>query len=526
MTSPGVDPELVGPTPPVSGAAATMTVIAMGLGYAISGSDPAILSTNITTVRAGLHLSVSTSSFVASLATLTLAAAVLGAGALGDVYGKKRLFVGGLLGAILFGLLAAMAPNGVVLMVARAGAGIAFAFLLGLSLAIVNDVFPPERRKTAIALYLAAGIAITAPMPAIGSMLAQHISWRACFLAAPAIAVIGLVITVRYVPKTPRAARRLDLAGMILIGAAMLGVVYGISRLENGFTAGAAVPLLVGLIAGAGFVLRELRTPDPALDLRIFRSGPFNAAVTAGVSFNFLVGGSTILLSYYFVAVRGESPEILGLLLIPAVVLEAVAASTTGRAAIRFGDRAVLVAGLAVLVVGLLALRLLDQSTSMLVVFVAIALSLVGSAVVQTTESTIMMASAPPGLDGAVSAVKAAVGQAGYSLGPALFTVVGTSLFLQDGMRKLADMGITVGQARDALRVAHGGTAAASSGEAALDPERARQVVEGARQSLLYAMHTLSLAMTVVPIAAIVVALVLLRPKPARGQQSTEKSSE
>jgi MFS family permease len=526
MSSPGVDPELVAATPRVSGMAATMTIIVTGLGYAVPAADPTILSTNIAAVRAGLNLSRSTGSFVASLATLTLAAAVLGAGALGDLYGKKRMYVYGLLGMIIFGLLAAAAPNGVVLVLARAGMGVAFAFLVGLSLAIVNDVFAPERRKTAIALFLAAGFAITAPLPAIGTWLAQQFGWRACFLVAPAAAVIGLVITVRYVPETPRAARRLDVAGLILIATALLGVVYGISRLEHGFTAGAVAPIVVGLIAGAGFVSRELRTPDPALDLRVFRSGPFNAAVIAGITWDFLTGGYTILFAFYLVTVRGESPEILGLLLIPTMVLQALAATGSGRAAIRFGDRAVLVTGLVVLLAGLLVMTLFGEKTSMLVLFLAVMLNGVGSAIVQTPQSTIMMASAATELGGAVSAVKAALGQAGYSLGPALFSAVGTWLFLRDGMSKLAEMGITVGQAREALRITHGGTVVAAHGEQALDPERARELVQGAKQSMLFAIHTLSLIMAVVPIVAIVLAFVLLRPKPARGEQSTEKSSD
>ncbi len=97
-----------------------MTVIAMGLGYAISVADPTILSANMAQVRIGLHISVSTASLIASLATLTMAAAVLGAGTLGDLYGMRRMFVFGLLGTIVFSVLAAAAPSAAVLVVARA----------------------------------------------------------------------------------------------------------------------------------------------------------------------------------------------------------------------------------------------------------------------------------------------------------------------------------------------------------------------------------------------------------------------
>ena len=496
----------------VTGFAATMTVVAMGLGYSISMTDPTILSANISEVRAGLDMTGSTASFVASLATLALAAAVLGAGALGDLYGKKRLFVIGCFVAVGCNVMAAAAPNSAVLMIARAGAGVGFALLLGLSLAIVNDVFPPERQAAAISMYLGASFAFSAPQPAIGSLLAEHFGWRVGFLVAPVVAVITMLITLRYVPETVRAPRKPDFVGVGLVAVALLAIVYGISRLAEGLKPGAVVPIVIGLVAAIGFVIRELRTPSPALDLRIFRSKSVSVAVSAGVTKNFLTGGCTILFAYYIVAIRGESPALLGLLLVPATIMQAFAAIGSGRLAQRIGNRAVLVIGLVLLLAGLLVLTVLEKDSPMAVLFAAIVLICLGGAVVQTPQSTIMMSSAPPGLSGAVAALKSATGQAGYSLGPTLFALIGTTLFVQDGARKLADSKITEEQAREALRVAHGGTESGSGGTNVLDPDRARAVVAAATDSMVDAIHTLSLIMAVVPIAAIILALVLLRP--------------
>jgi MFS family permease len=512
MTVPADVPAPAESNPQVSGFAGTMTVAAMGLGYSVSMTDPTILSANISEVRAGLGMTGSTASFVASLATLSLAAAVLGAGALGDLYGKKRLFVLGTFGAVAFNIMAAAAPNSAVLMVARAGSGVGFALLLGLSLAIVNDVFPPERRAAAISLYLGASFAFSAPQPAIGSVLAEHFGWRAGFLVAPVVAVITLVITLRFVPETARAPRKPDFAGVGLVAVALLAFVYGISRLSDGLKVGAVVPILIGLVAAGGFALHELRTPTPALDLRIFRSRSVSVAVSAGITKNFLTGGCTILFAYYIVAIRGESPALLGLLLVPATILQAFAAIGSGRLAERVGNRAVLVSGLVLLVAGLLVLTVLEKDSPMAVLFAAIVLICLGGAVVQTPQSTIMMSSAPPDLSGAVAALKSASGQTGYSLGPTLFALIGTSLFVHDGARKLASSNITEDQAREALRVAHGGTESGSGGTNVLDPDRARAVVTAATDSMIDAIHTLSLMMAVVPCVAIVLALILLRP--------------
>lgn len=499
----------------VSGRAATMTIVAMGLGYSITAADPTTLSANLAEVRHGLEFSPATASFLASLCTLTLAAAVLGAGALGDLAGMKRMFAAGCYGSIGFGVLGAIAPHVGVLIVARAGLGVAFAFVLGLSLAIINAVFPPGRRAAAIAGYLGAGHALAVFQPALGGWLAGHFGWRACLLVTPVLAAVTLAIAVRYVPETVRDERKLDLPGIGLIAAALITVIYGLTELQGGPNPRALILIGVGLALGVGFVRWELRTDSPALDMRIFSSGRFNAALTAGAAFNFLGGGGTILFAYYLVTIRGESPELLGLLLIPAMLIASAAAVLAGRAVLRFGERAVLVAGLAILAVSTAMLVVLDQHTPIAVLGIAVALNAIGGAVVQTPQSTIMMSSAPPELGGVVSAVKPAVGQAAYSLGPALFALVGTTLFLRDGQAKLAGSGISGEQARAALQVAHGGAPNPAAGSELLDPEQARWVVSEASASWLTAIHEVSLIMTVVPVVAIVVAWVFLAPKRA-----------
>lgn len=501
----------------VSGLAATMTVLAMGLGYSITAADPTTLSANLAEISRGLQISPATSSFLASICTLTLAAAVLGAGALGDLAGMKRMFVIGSYGSIAFGVLGAVAPHAGVLIVARAGLGVAFAFVLGLSLAIVNAVFPPAGRAAAIAAYLGAGHALAVFQPAIGGWLASHYGWRACFLVTPVLAGITLLITLRFVPETVRDKRKLDIPGILLIAAALITVIYGLTELQGGFTPGAIGLIAVGMVFGFAFVWWELRTDAPALDMRIFRSGRFNAALTAGATFNFLGGGGTILFAYYLVTIRGKSPELLGLLLIPAMLVASAAAVLAGRAVARFGERAVLVAGLLILLVSIVMLVVLDQQTPIAFVGIAVSLNAIGGAVVQTPQSTIMMSSAPPELGGVVSAVKPAVGQAAYSLGPALFALVGTMLFLRDGRSKLEGSGISEQQARDALRVAHGGAPNPAAGSEVLDPEKARWVVSEAADSWLGAIHHTSLIMAVVPVVAIVAAMVLLR-KPGAGR--------
>ena len=485
-----------------------MTTVAMGLGSAVVVGDLRILAANISLVRGGLGFSYGTNIFVASLATLTLAASVLGAGVLGDRYGMKRMFVAGAWAAVVFGFIGAAAPNVVVLMVARACMGVAFAFLSGLSLAIMNAVFAPERRARAIAQYLAAVYAFGVLPATVGSLLAENVGWRAGLLVTPVLAILVVVITVRYVPETQSSHRKTDIPGLLLVATALLGVTYGISQLQTGVNPAALIPILIGLLAGAAFIRWELRVDDPALDLRIFRSPRFNAVVSAGAANNLVQGGSMTMVTFYLILVRDLSTWEFALLLIPATLVSALAAVVAGRAAGRFGNCAVVVAGLAVLAVSVLARLSFRIDTPIAVVGAVMALTTVGGAILQTPQTTVMMSSAPTNLGGVVSAVKASVGGTFYGVGAARFSIFGIILLIRSIGPKLADVGISLEQVGDILSA---GTTTGDPGSTGLDPQIVAWVVSEATASTLDAARVLNLTMLLVPLTAIAIVVVLFR---------------
>ena len=229
--------------------------------------------------------------------------------------------------------------------------------MLGLSLAVINAVFPPGRRAGAISLYLAAGYGALVVQPLIGSELAQHFGWRTCFLVAPTLSLIALVLTWKFVPETACSTRRLDVVGLTFVAVALLGVIYGISRMQTGIRAASVVPCW-GLVAAACFVWWELRTDDPALDMRIFRSARFTDRR----------GGRDVQLSggWRHDPVRllpGDGPRAVtggaGGVDHSATLLAAAAATGAGRVMPRLGERTVLVSGLVILLVGMLMFSVL-----------------------------------------------------------------------------------------------------------------------------------------------------------------------
>lgn len=299
------------------------------------------------------------------------------------------------------------------------------------------------------------------------------------------------------------------------MAVALLGLTYGISELQNGMDLAAMAPILTGILAAAAFVWWELRSEDPALDLRIFRLPRFSAVVIAGAANNLVQGGSMVMVTFYLVIIRGQSTWAVALLLIPATVVSALVALGAGRAAARFGNCAVLVAGLSVLAVSLLVRLSFRIDTPIAVVGAVIALTTIGGAIVQTPQTTVMMSSAPTNLGGVVSAVKASVGGTFYGLGSALFSMFGILLFLRDSAPKLAGTGISAEQAGEIL-----GATGDPPGGAVLDPERTAWVISEASSTMLDAADVLNLGMTAIPVTAIAIALVLFR----RGRDAPPRS--
>ncbi len=285
-TAPTAQPETLG-------SAAQLTVLAVGIAVAITAGDPTILAGNLGKIVSSLNVTVDTASFIAGLATLTSAAATLGAGTLGDLFGSKRLFVIGLLGAITCDLVSMAAPSAVVLIAARAIMGVSFALLFGLALAIISSAVAPQKRAKAIGLFLGATALAHMPLPMIGDWLANTIGWRAMFSVSPVVALVSLPIAFRYMRESPRAEDRgVDVVGMLAAAVMLLGLVYGISQMQNRLTVRVIVPCLIGLIAGVLFIWWELRTPNPALDLRHLSISPVQRSRSSGCGDQFLDGRS------------------------------------------------------------------------------------------------------------------------------------------------------------------------------------------------------------------------------------------
>ncbi|MBS2962309.1 MFS transporter [Actinocrinis puniceicyclus] len=275
--------------------------------------------------------------------TLSLASLILLGGALGDRYGRRRVFLTGVVWFAGASLLCGLAPDVRVLILARVVQGVGGALLTPGSLAIIEASFHPDDRGRAIGAWSGLGGVAGALGPFLGGWLVQIASWRLVFLINAPLAALVLVVALRHVPETrnPAMAKGLDLPGVFLAAAALAGLTYGFtawSALGPG-SATVTAALGVGAAALVLFVYAEHRSPHPMLPLDVFRSRAFTAANLVTFAVYAALGGVFFLVVLNLQVVAGYSPLAAGTAMLPITVLMLLLSARSGALAQRIGPR-------------------------------------------------------------------------------------------------------------------------------------------------------------------------------------------
>src|SRR3954454_13089813 len=254
-------------------------VVLTAVGSLMAALDTLVLSTALSTIRVDLGATVEQLEWTVNAYNLSFAVLLMTAAALGDRFGRRRLFAGGL---VLFGACSAacaLAPSVGWLVVARALQGAGAAFVMPLGLALVGAAFPPERRGSAMgALQGLTGLSV-ASGPVIGGAIAQGVAWQWIFWINVPIGLLAIPLALARIPEGFGADRSLDLRGLALITGAALGVVWGLVRGNDAGWSSPEVVLAIGIGVAllAAFVAWEARSRTPLLPLSLFRSRAFSA---------------------------------------------------------------------------------------------------------------------------------------------------------------------------------------------------------------------------------------------------------
>src|ERR687897_2155315 len=502
-----------------------MIVLATSIPFVVTGVDPLLLSLNLPAIRQDLGIPSDLVGFTGSVATLVMAAAVLGVGNLGDIYGHKRLLIYGLVSNIVFQVLTAFSPNYQFLIVMRFLDGLALTALLGLSLALLTASVSAAMRPAAIGLFLAVYGIFTGITPLVSGLMVSGFGWRALFLICPVFSIVGIILISRFVPdpSAHNPDRKLDVGGILLFGIGLLGLVYGIGQIQNGLTdPGTWIPLALGGLALLAFVPWERRQREAAGGLGLFLVPPFVRALLADAVLNFYSGGFGVLLGQFGTGVLELSEAATGLIMLPSALAGAVGSILAGRLIPKYTNRVVMIVGLFILAASSITMSFASPTMPVWLLTLAFILVALGNASTQTSSSDVILGAAPPDRVGAVSAMKPAAGMTGYTLGPTIFVLLLNAFFSRTWFEDAEARGLTDQQAQHALDVVTQ-VAASSPIVVPYDPYLVQQAVGVAREDYSTGVMITMLIVTVLPLALAALVYFLF---PRRPQQTPPQEAD
>src|SRR3954468_6649333 len=294
--------------------------------------DNLVVSTALPSIRRDLGASIESLEWTVNAYTLAYAVLLMTGAALGDRFGRRRMFTIGVALFTLASALAAVAPTTGALVAARGLQGVGAAIVTPLTLTLLNDAVPGERRGLALGAWSGISGLGVALGPVVGGAVVQGISWHWIFWLNVPIGLALVPLAARNLRESHGPSRRLDVAGVALAGAGLLGIVFAIVRGQAlGWT---SAPIVAALAAGvallAAFVAWEARATAPMLPLRFFRSRSFSAVNGASLAMFFGVFGSIFLLSQFFQTTQGLSPLDAGLRTLPWTGMPMIVAPIAG----------------------------------------------------------------------------------------------------------------------------------------------------------------------------------------------------
>ncbi|GAA2344102.1 MFS transporter [Dactylosporangium salmoneum] len=402
-----------------SSAAGRWVLTATILGSGIASIDATVVNIALPAIGRSFGTGLQVLQWVVTAYTLSLAGLLLLAGALGDRYGRRRVFAVGVVWFAAASVLCGIAPTAGVLVAARALQGVGAALLTPGSLAILQASFRPDDRSKAIGAWSGLGGVATAIGPFLGGWLVGlgASSWRLIFAINVPIAAVVVYLAWRHVPESrdEEASGRVDLFSGALVTAGLIGVTYG---LIEGQALGWTSPGVLGALAGGAalmalFLWRQTRIAHPMLPLGVFRSAQFSATNVVTFIIYGALGGALFLLPIQLQQVARYSPLQAGVALLPVTIVMLLLSSRSGALAARIGPRLQMSVGPVIAGAGMALYTRIDADGNYLTqVLPAVLVLGLGLAVTVAPLTSTALSSAPATHAGMASAVNNDVARA------------------------------------------------------------------------------------------------------------------
>jgi EmrB/QacA subfamily drug resistance transporter len=409
---------------------AVWAVIITGMALFMASLDNLVVSTALPTIRTSLHTGLSGLEWTVNAYTLTFAVLLLTASAIGERFGRRRIFVAGIALFTAASAVAALAPSIEVLIAARAVQGAGGAMIMPLSLTLLSAAVRPERRAAALGAWGAIGGLAVAIGPLVGGAVTTGWSWQYIFWLNVPIGAVLIPLARWKLSESRNRATSFDLGGVFLVSAGLFGLVYGLVQgNSHGWTSTTVLSAFgLGVVGLASFMWWELRTPEPMLPLRLFANRAFAAVNVTAMLFSFGMFGAIFFLSQFLQTVQGYTPLSAGLRVLPWTGVMMLLAPLVGALINRWGAKPLVVAGLALQTAGLLWLALLiDPGTPYVDMIVPFVVAGVGMTLFFVPLASLVLGSVPPALEGVASGTNSAFRELGGVLGIAVLGAVFSS---------------------------------------------------------------------------------------------------
>ncbi|MGP4007199.1 MFS transporter [Streptomyces sp. 4N124] len=515
--------------PPPASRHTTSTIVLACLGVFVSYLPVVGVSVALPVMQQALDASTAGLQWITDAFILPTAALLLTCGMIGDLYGRKKAYLGGLALFCLGCLVCLTADSVVQVCVGQALTGIGTAALLPSTLGLISHVCPdPHRRARAIALWTASlGLGLTLG-PLINGVIVEHASWRWIFLPSLVMGVVT-VVAGAVVLKDSRAERErhLDIPGQLLAVVAITGLVYGV--IEGGSAGWGSAQVVIAFLAAAfgllAFVLVELRSPCPMLDMRLFKSPAFSGAALVMALTLFAQVGLVFALSEFFGLVHHASTLDIAIRLIAINGFTVVLGPLVGRLMNWTSPGLLLVTGLVVGGIGALLVNLFHASTGTGEAALVIGVLGIGIALAMAPITTIAMNSLPHQLAGTAGAANSALRQIGSALGPAVFGVILTNRTLDSLPGHLAQSGLNAADQGQVNGIVSNVGIQAGAFLHLKTPQTTGQALSAYGASFSDALHTCALVGGIGMLVAAVIAFVLIGVR-SRPEHSAERTAE
>jgi len=496
------------------------TLFAMCFALFMIMLDNTVVNVALPSIQRDLGASLSSLEWTVNAYTLSFAVLLVTGGRLGDIFGRRRMFLFGVATFAASSALIGLAPDQTWLVAGRAIQGIGAAFMMPGTLSIISNTFPPAERGRAIGTWAGVSALALAIGPAVGGALTEYVSWRAIFFLNLPVAIGAVVVTLFAVRESvdPTVTKRVDTAGIATLTVGLSALVLALVEGNSwGWGSAAIVALLataaVGLVA---FALVELRGKVPMVQFEFFRSRSFLGANTVAFVVSFAMLAMFFFIALYMQNILGYSALEAGVRFLPSTVVIIFTAPIAGRLADRIGPRPLMAAGLTLASVALYFQSTLTASSGygdLLVPFMVMGL---GMGLTMSPMSTAAMNAVSADKAGVASGILSMSRMVGGTFGVAAIGAIFQSLSKSRLNADLAGLHLTPAQHQHIADAMGGGEARhAADG---LDPHAAAQVGRAMKDAFVHALSGGLKLSTAVAASGAVLALLLVESKRAESR--------